>query len=188
MTIQQPLQFNNQRQTDIVAPVINSRELAISGPVFDFEPGWGGKLSVWIKNNLEKAVLPLFAILTLLSGIYLYLVKTENGFALFYKTSQKTSAPVTPLVASYKYPAQKGEGLTHIARKSLSAYLELNPQSEITPEHKIYIEDLLQKQKGNRLLYLGETTEFTPNEIQKAIDRSRQLKKEDLENLSKYIE
>jgi len=83
--------------------------------------------------------------------------------------------------------AGSGEGITHLARRALRRYLEEHPQDfEITPEHKIYIEDYIRRQTGDHWLMLGETLTFSEELIVEAINRARQLTPEQLENLKQY--
>jgi len=87
----------------------------------------------------------------------------------------------------YVEVAESGEGITHLARRALRRYLEEHPQDfEITPEHKIYIEDYIRRQTGDRWLILGETLTFSEELIVEAINRARQLTPEQLENLKQY--
>lgn len=83
--------------------------------------------------------------------------------------------------------AQRGDGTTHLARKALANYLEKNPDSSLTNEHKIYIEDYLRKnipQKGH--LAIGSSVEFSKDLIKQAIDSSKNLNAGQLKNLQKY--
>jgi type II secretory ATPase GspE/PulE/Tfp pilus assembly ATPase PilB-like protein len=90
-------------------------------------------------------------------------------------------------IQSYKFVAQRGEGLTHLARKALKRYLtEEATDLHLTPEHKVYIEDYIQKRLGGRWLRLGEEVEISFDLIKEGIDASQKLKAQDLENLKKY--
>jgi len=83
--------------------------------------------------------------------------------------------------------AQDGEGITHLARRALKKYLQEKPQDfEITPEHKIYIEDYLAKAMGGGWLNLGEEVEFSEVLIKEAIEKSKNLSPEQLQNLTQY--
>lgn len=87
----------------------------------------------------------------------------------------------------YIETAQKGEGITHLARRTLKEYLEDNPQSfNVTPEHKVYIEDELAKKMGGRGLKLGETVEFSSDLIKEALQKAETLTPQQLENLTQY--
>lgn len=87
----------------------------------------------------------------------------------------------------YLEVAEQGEGITHLARKALKEYLSENSQDfEITPEHKIYIEDYIVKKIGGEWLKLGETLEISGNLLDEAITRSESLSPEQLENLVQY--
>lgn len=83
--------------------------------------------------------------------------------------------------------AQSGDGTTHLARRALANYLEKNPDSALTAEHKIYIEDYLRKnieKQGN--LSVGESVEFSKTLIQSSIEKSKTLNEKQLNNLKKY--
>jgi hypothetical protein len=85
--------------------------------------------------------------------------------------------------------AARGDGYTHLARKALAEYLEQNQDqaTKLTREHKIYIEDLLQKQVPNKQkLRVGSEHTFTVDEIEGAIDRAGDLTTRQLEHLKVF--
>jgi len=83
--------------------------------------------------------------------------------------------------------AETGEGTTNLARRAVKQYLQANPQSfNLTPEHKVYIEDYLVKKIGASWLNLGQTLEFSENLIKEAIDNSANLSQTQLNNLTQY--
>ena len=82
--------------------------------------------------------------------------------------------------------AGKGEGKTHLSRRALANYLEKNPDSTLTKEHKIYIEDYLRKQVSGKGTTIGSSTEFSKNLIANAIESSKKLNDKQLSNLKKY--
>lgn len=99
--------------------------------------------------------------------------------------------PSLPKIEEKKYleKAEFGEGITHLARRALKKYLQENPQNfQVTPEHKIYIEDYLAKKMGGGWLKLGEQLEFSENLIKEAIENASQLTPEQLENLTQYAQ
>lgn len=88
---------------------------------------------------------------------------------------------------NYLEVAEQREGITHLARKALKEYLSENSQDfEVTPEHKIYIEDYITKKMGGGWLELGEQLEISENLVKEAIEESENLSPEDLENLTQY--
>lgn len=90
-------------------------------------------------------------------------------------------------IKSYKQTAQPGEGITHLARRALKEYLiERKVDFELTPEHKIYIEDYLQKKTGERWLNPGEEISFSEDLIKEAINKAQQLTPEQLDNLKQF--
>ncbi len=95
-------------------------------------------------------------------------------------TSQETEG-------AFQETAVAGEGVTHLARRALANYLEKSPDSSLTAEHKIYIEDYLKDMYRNQgPVYVGTTISFQKNDIQEAINQSKNLTDRQLENLKKY--
>lgn len=106
--------------------------------------------------------------------------KQEEDRVSSATTSQETEG-------SFIETAGAGDGLTHLARRSLANYLEKNPDSSLTPEHKIYIEDYLRKNVGyNKGIRVGTSVEFSKGLIQEAISKARGLNEKQLQNLHKY--
>ncbi|TSC75446.1 MAG: Uncharacterized protein G01um101430_288 [Parcubacteria group bacterium Gr01-1014_30] len=88
---------------------------------------------------------------------------------------------------TYEQTAQSGEGVTHLARRALGEYLAKSGQgADLTVEHKIYIEDYIQKKTGDEWLDLGQTVSFSEDLIREAVEASWQLTDEQLENLRQY--
>lgn len=88
---------------------------------------------------------------------------------------------------SFIETAGKGDGQTHLARRALANYLEKNPDSGLTAEHKIYIEDYLRKHSGAKgSIHIGTSIEFSKDLINKAIESSKKLNDKQLNNLHKY--
>jgi hypothetical protein len=95
-------------------------------------------------------------------------------------TSQETGS-------SFVETAARGDGTTKLARRALANYLEKNPDSALTPEHKIYIEDFLRKNISHKgRVTMGQSVEFSKDLIQKAIGSSKNLNERQLKNLHKY--
>lgn len=116
------------------------------------------------------------------------------------KNEQSTmdTAPAKPEVTSMETSretsdafiavAQKGDGLTHLARKALADYLAKNPDSQLTVAHKIYIEDALRKAvnyKGG--IHVGTEMSFSKDLIQKTVEQAKSLNERQLQNLQKYV-
>lgn len=88
---------------------------------------------------------------------------------------------------SFIETAGSGDGTTHLARRALANYLEKNPDSTLTAEHKIYIEDYLRKHVGfTGRVYVGTSVEFSKDLVSQAIEQSKKLNENQLKNLHKY--
>jgi len=87
----------------------------------------------------------------------------------------------------YTVQANRGEGITHLARRALNEYLqETGEASELTSEHKIYIEDYLQNRTGVESIEINHQEIFSESLIRKAISSAQQLTPSSLNNLKKY--
>lgn len=103
------------------------------------------------------------------------------------KSAISPSAASKETETSFIEVAEKGNGTTHLARRALANYLEKNPDSSLTAEHKIYIEDYLRKKSGFKgKIYIGTSVEFSKDLIKQAIDESKKLNEKQLKNLQKY--
>jgi len=104
---------------------------------------------------------------------------SEETPAAEVQTSKETDS-------SFMETAAKGDGTTKLARRALANYLEKNPDTSLSAEHKIFIEDYLRRQVGNGKLKIGDTREFSKDTIAKAIEKSKGLNEKQLKNLQKY--
>ncbi len=82
--------------------------------------------------------------------------------------------------------ASRGDGATHLARRALKNYLEKNPDSSITKEQKIYVEDYLRKRVPHGRINTGTSLEFSKTLIQEAIGKSKQLSSQQISHLKQY--
>jgi len=106
--------------------------------------------------------------------------KQPESQASSVATSQETEN-------SFVESASRGDGTTKLARRALANYLEKNPDSALTAEHKIYIEDFLRKNVSHKgRVTVGQSVEFSKDLIQKAISGSKNLNERQLQNLHKY--
>lgn len=102
-------------------------------------------------------------------------------------TPEKLEITLPSETKVYEETAEPGEGITHLARKALKKYLEEKGAGlELTPEHKIYIEDYLQKKIGDEWLTIGQKISFSEDLIKEGINKAQQLTPEQLENLKQY--
>ncbi len=102
-------------------------------------------------------------------------------------TSTSSTEASKETEASFIETAKKGDGVTHLARRATADYLEKNPDSTLTVEHKIYIEDYLRKNVSkSKGVTVGSSVEFSKDLIHSAIEKSKTLNEKQLKNLKKY--
>lgn len=108
-------------------------------------------------------------------------IRTSEPGTLSAETSKETADAFISI-------AERGDGLTHLARKALMNYLAKNPDSQLTVAHKIYIEDALRKAVGSKGgVHIGTEVSFSKDLIQKTVEQSKNLNERQLKNLQKYV-
>lgn len=170
------------------------------------EPGW-------IAKN-KKMLLRLIIVLVILAGAALYAryqnPATEPGEEAAVsnaleqeaakqkgpeiKVTDNTPAAESPAVTvktedgSITVTARRGQGYTHLAREAIAEYLKTGGGAGLTAEHKIYIEDYLQKHLANRSgLNPGDQVTFLESNINDAVSSAQSLTERQLKNLQKYV-
>ncbi|MFA6973856.1 MAG: hypothetical protein WC238_03945 [Parcubacteria group bacterium] len=165
--------------------------------------------SSWIQDNL-RIIISVLIVVLIAGGIYSYSKRTatptddqtSQGVITQQDESDKNNAAITPDTSkskqvvdsatsqetenSFVETAGKGDGTTVLARRALANYLEKNPDSALTPEHKIYIEDFLRKSVPKKAVHVGTSVEFSKDLVQNAIGKSKTLNDRQLQNLHKY--
>lgn len=172
-----------------------------------------GKAKQWLQDNL-RIIISILIVVAIAGGIYSYSKRSQSpskdlaseeitqqnkeaaeGMVAGNETTTGTSAGEKQTVAaatsqetenSFIETAGKGDSMTRLARRALANYLEKNPDSTLTPEHKIYIEDYLRKNVPPQRVFVGTSLEFSKDLIQKAISNSKNLNDRQLKNLHKY--
>lgn len=166
----------------------------------------GSSTSSWIQDNL-RIIISVLIVILIAGGIYSYSKRTatptvdqetittqdesdKNNAAITPDTSKNkqvaTTATSQETETSFVETAGKGDGMTILARRALANYLEKNPDSALTPEHKIYIEDFLRKNVAKKGIRIGTSVEFSKDLVQKSIEKSKTLNDRQLKNLHKY--
>jgi len=88
---------------------------------------------------------------------------------------------------AYVEVAEAGNGATHLARRAATRWLSSNDAGyTVTNEHRIYIEDYLQKQMGSPRLSIGEEQTISFDMVREAVDAAKNLNDAQLRNLSQY--
>lgn len=170
----------------------------------------------WFQDNL-RIVISIAIVIVIAGGIYSYSRRTDSPIVTTDEATEQAAidensvevttesegseATVTKEVkqevssvatsketeGSFIETAGKGDSVTVLARRATANYLEKNQDSTITKEHKIYIEDYLRKNVGQKGgIEVGTSVEFSKDLVQKAIEKSKTLNERQLKNLEKY--
>lgn len=184
-------------------------------PMFE-EDSSANQAKAWIQENL-RILVSVFIVVAIAFGIYSYSQRSQDvaddGTLLLDTKGEeadvvtesdskttgstvtndaKSGVVVTPELSretegSFVEQAQRGDGTTHLARRALAHYLEKNPDSSLSAEHKVYIEDYLRKNIDHQGVVTTATSiDFSKTLIRQAIDQSKTLNDSQLQNLKKY--
>jgi len=115
--------------------------------------------------------------------------EAEEEQAPIQETQEQTpSQPNQETTEGFIITANAGDGLTRMARRALTDYLAQNPDSSLSPAHKIYIEDYVRKSVGHSGgVGVGTQINFSKTLLREAIDASKGLTDSQLDNLQKYV-
>ncbi len=144
------------------------------GPIFEAGPGWGFKIKKWLGKNLAGRILPVIAVLVLAWGLFV-IIKAQTA-----KHANTTAQPdkIFQIVSA-------GDSGTLVARKALSAYLKLNPDAQLNPGQRIFIENVLSKEVSGKLA-AGEKKEFDVNTIKTLVSEAKNLSATQLSKWEAY--
>jgi len=103
---------------------------------------------------------------------------------------QNSGFPIFSFHRTYEEQAKQGDSVTKLARRALSDFVKENwsDWDSITPEHKIFIEDYIQKHTSNKSLAVGQKISFSEDLITEAINKSKSLNSDQLKELTNYSE
>lgn len=177
----------------------------------DEEESTTDQAKAWLQENL-RVIVSFLIVAAIALGIYSYsqradeTLDTNDDMTVATESDKKDSKADTDMTPndpakvttapeelsketaeSFVETAAKGDGTTHLARRALTNYLEKTPDSSLTGEHKVYIEDYLRKAVGSKQsTTVGESAEFSKDLIRQAIDQSKNLSTSQLNTLKKY--
>ena len=84
--------------------------------------------------------------------------------------------------------AVSGDSVTTLARKAAAQYIAQNNITNLTPAHKIYIEDYLRRTQSTRNIHPGTSLEFSDTTISEAITKAQGLNSIQLDHLNTYAQ
>lgn len=102
------------------------------------------------------------------------------------KNPENISASNNAVKSDATQTAQKGESMTHLARRAIKGYLESNGKT-LTSEQKIYAEDYVRKNTPAQKLKVGQSITFGEEVIETAVEKSEKLTEKQIKNLEKFV-
>ena len=143
----------------------------LPGPLFTPRPGWGGKLSKWLGENLYIFIFRL----VVLAALFLIVFSLVSA----WRTNPPLPSPTPePLSQNWTFhtAASSGEGMTDLAAWAVDAYLTRHdPQVSLSAVEHIYTVDRLSRLVGWHRLEVGEEIEFDADDIASIIERAYSL-------------
>jgi len=112
----------------------------------------------------------------------------NNGAEEITSQGSSNSAPlIVSAGKKYEETAEKGNGITHLARRALRKYLG-GSSVNLSAEQKMFCEDYIQKHIGEGGLKTGESIVVSEDLIAEAVNQSLKLSPSQLENLKNFTE
>lgn len=147
------------------------------GPEFTPQPGWGGRLSSWLRRRPLANSFRVLLIAILSLGFI--------SFIMSNRPRQAEEATLTPPVqdaSGYTEAARPGEGVTHLAERALNAYLMEHPRpAPLAPEQRLFVVDSITRStirvssRAPLELVPGDSFFFSSMFIEKALWAADQL-------------
>jgi hypothetical protein len=156
------------------------------------KPGVASFLFALDKEKIKNILTALIVVLAVL-GTFFYLFNKnsyqDNFFGSIFsrvdQAEQEEEKAESCQKDVYQEEAQAGEGLTHVARRVLAKHLE-GTNDDFSAEHKVFMEDFIQKELGSQPLVLGEQVSISQDLISRAIQEAEKLTQGQLDNLRQY--
>lgn len=121
-------------------------------------------------------------------------VVTETEQSDVAKEKQSATEVVREVIAAQKkdgvvtVTAVSGDSVTTLARKAAAQYIGQNNITNLTPAHKIYIEDYVRRTQSTRTIHPGTSLEFSDATIAEAITKAQGLNSIQLDHLNTYAQ
>lgn len=152
-------------------PLLDPSGADIPSPMFTPRPGWGGKLSNWLQDNLY---ILLFRIVVL-AAIVLIITSLIRA----WKVSPLAASPSpTPTSQNWEFKTATlpGQGMTDLAAWAINAYsAQHDPQIKLTAVEHLFAVDALAHKTGWRHLEVREEFEFSADDIATIIQQAKSL-------------
>ncbi|MFH1769241.1 MAG: hypothetical protein ABH833_01085 [Parcubacteria group bacterium] len=140
------------------------------GPVFEAEPGWGGRLGSWVKGHPFGS---LIIVILVIAVVFIARDNDENGIEVI--KLDNGGAQVANVEDIIKETVQLRDGYALVSRRALNSYIAQNPEQVLNKAQKMFIEDGLSKTVEGQSLDVGANVLFQANDIEKLITDSNQL-------------
>jgi hypothetical protein len=101
------------------------------------------------------------------------------------ESSDAVPQPTTNADGDTTEQAQRGEGITHLARRAIARYAE-SASTELSAEQRVYAEDYLQNRIGEFSLEVGDEITFAADDTAAAVTHAQALNQTQLQNLTQY--
>lgn len=175
----------------------------LSGPKFkkDIETakvnGWGNQIKNLVSEKKYTILSTALLVVAIIAGLWMANSVSLNSLQANLAT---TETNVTPLITIddatlnsttsgtlLVQTAELGEGVTHLARKAVTAYITENDLA-LSAEQRVYMEDYLKDMQGALTLGVGDTVTFEAETLDNALVQAQALENWQIENLTQYTQ
>lgn len=122
--------------------------------MFEAEPGWGGQLASWMKQNIYYVVPAVL----LVAIVIVLLASGDSDQAAILNSPTQSASPI-PSGFKSELIVQKGDSYTTLARRSITEYLTVT-KTTASPGARIYMETSMRDSFQGQPLVAGEKVGF----------------------------
>jgi len=159
--------------------------------------GWGAKIKHWSNTNRQVPLIILALAILTVGGLVIVgnneaqtpisnTITVQETLPMLDSTTNTQPTILGNSAESITVVASYGNGITHLARSVINAYLKTNGLN-LNAEQIIYAEDYLQNLTGSYGLEVGQEINFSTIDIREAINQATTLTDRQIQNLSKYL-
>ncbi len=143
------------------------------GPVFESQPGWGGRFNKWMGENFTKYVLPLLAALVIIIIIASRDASPQTNANPNVSPSSTVAAMTDESVMHEQVKA--GDSYTLVARRAVSDYVGTMSDSLYTKGQRLYVETQLASKIKKESLLAGMTIDIKAQDIKDLFEQTKTL-------------
>lgn len=161
------------------------------GPIFEPGPGWGERLSTWMKSSFTTKILPILAIIVIVLVVASLFGNQGNEVKIIKITEENSTSNNTgPTLSAVPFVmieqiVQPGDGYSLIARRAILDYAE-RFNITLSNGQRMYIEDTLSKTVSTQPINIGSKIRFDTSDLETLAKQAQALTPQQLQIWENY--